>query len=337
MIDFLLNSPTVMPLIFAGLMGLCMLIYAIMDGFDLGVGMLMPFVGDDDKDKMVSSIGPFWDANETWLVFGIGILLVAFPVAHGVILGALYMPVAIMLAGLIIRGVAFDFRLKVHLEHKHIWNKAFFAGSFIASFAQGYMLGAYILGFAEGLAAFIFACTVGFLICAGYILIGSCWLIIKTDKKLQKRAVIWAQKALYGVIFGIFVVSISTPLASARIFDKWFTVENMIGLAPIPLLTWVFVVFLFVFLRQMPFPKDQWNWVPFAATVGIYVLCFQGLAYSFYPYIVPEQLEIIESASAPESLLFILCGALAVLPIIIGYTIYIHYVFGGKSADLSYD
>jgi len=337
MIDLLLTSPTIMPLVFAALMGICMLVYAIMDGFDLGVGLLLPLVDDRDKDRMIASIGPFWDANETWLVFGVGILLVAFPVAHGVILTELYLPVAIMLFGLIIRGVAFDFRLKVHSDKKDRWNKAFFWGSFITSFAQGYMLGHYILGFAGGWTEFLFAGIVGLLLCAGYILIGACWLIMKTENPLQKRAAVWAGKALYGVIAGILIVSLATPLTSTRIFEKWFNLETMIGLAPIPLLTGVFIVFLAIFLRQIPLKEDHWNWVPFVVTVGIYILCFQGLAYSFYPYIVPEQLTIVESASAPESLLIILCGALAVLPMIIGYTIYIHYVFGGKSTDLSYD
>lgn len=337
MIDLLLTSPTIMPLTFAALMGICMLVYAIMDGFDLGVGMLMPLVDDNDKDRMVSSIGPFWDANETWLVFGVGILLVAFPAAHGVILGELYLPVAIMLCALIVRGVAFDFRLKVHVEKKPLWNKAFFWGSFVAAFAQGFMLGDYILGFADGLAAFLFACIVGCLLCAGYVLIGACWLIIKTEKSLQKRAAVWAGNALYWVVAGIIIVSLVTPLASPRIFEKWFNLETMIGLAPIPLLSMVFIVFLAVFLRQIPFKEDRWNWVPFITTVGIYILCFQGMAYSFYPYIVPERLTIVESASAPESLFIILCGALLVVPMIIGYTVYIHHVFRGKSTDLSYD
>lgn len=336
MIETLLTSETILPLTFAGLMALCMLIYAIMDGFDLGIGLLMPLAGDREKDRMIASIGPFWDANETWLVFGIGILLVAFPLAHGIILGALYMPVALMLCGLILRGAAFDFRLKVHLRHKPLWNKVFFAGSLIASFAQGYMLGAYILGFAPGAAAVFFACVTGVLLCAGYIMIGTCWLIIKTEGRLQEKAVAWAQNALYGVTAGIVVVSAATPLASPRIFEKWFTLETLIGLAPIPALTALLVAFLFIFLRQMPFHEDRWNWVPFIATVGIFILCFQGLAYSFYPYIVPDRLTIIEAASAPESLLVILCGALAVLPVIIGYTVYVHYVFRGKATDLSY-
>ncbi len=326
-----------LPLSFAALMGLSMLIYAVLDGYDLGVGILMKDATDPEKDRMIGSIGPFWDANETWLVLGVGLLLVAFPKAHGIILSSLYLPVAVMLIGLTLRGAAFDFRAKAKIDHKHAWNNAFFAGSLITAMAQGYMLGSYILGFEKSLAAIGFSLLVGACVVAGYCLIGACWLIMKTEGELQKKSVHWARVSLWGTMLAIALISISTPLVSARIFDKWFSFPNIVLLAPIPLITAVLVIALEVLLRQLPKPNDRWCWVPFVTTIGIFVLCFHGLAYSFYPYIVPDQLKIIEAASAPESLMIILVGALIVLPVLIGYTFVAYKIFHGKAKDLSYE
>jgi cytochrome d ubiquinol oxidase subunit II len=326
-----------LPLSFAALMGLSMLIYAVLDGYDLGVGILMKRATDEEKDRMIGSIGPFWDANETWLVLGVGLLLVAFPAAHGLILTSLYLPVAIMLIGLTLRGVAFDFRAKAKIDHKNAWNNAFFAGSLITALAQGYMLGAYILGFADGMATVAFSLLVGLCVVAGYCLIGACWLIMKTEGALQKKAVLWARYSLWGTILAIALISISTPLVSERIFEKWFSFPNIVLLAPIPLITGTLVIALEALLRKMPKPQDKWCWVPFVTTIGIFILCFNGLAYSFYPYIVPDQLKITEAASAPESLMIILVGALIVLPVLIGYTFLAYKIFHGKAKDLSYE
>lgn len=326
-----------LPLSFAALMGLSMLIYAVLDGYDLGVGILMRRGTDSEKDRMVGSIGPFWDANETWLVLGVGILLVAFPKAHGIILSSLYLPVALMLIGLTLRGVAFDFRAKAKTGHKTAWNNAFFAGSLIAAMAQGYMLGSYILGFEKSLPAFAFSMLVGFCVVAGYCLIGACWLIMKTEDELQRKSVRWARKALWGTMLGIMLISLTTPLVSDRIFDKWFSFPNIVLLAPIPLMTGALVIALEVLLRQLPKPNDRWCWVPFVTTIGIFILCFHGLAYSFYPYIVPDQLKITEAASAPESLIIILVGAVIVIPVLIAYTFLAYKIFHGKARDLTYD
>jgi cytochrome d ubiquinol oxidase subunit II len=326
-----------LPLIFAGLMGLSMLIYAVLDGYDLGVGILMKSATDLEKDSMISSIGPFWDANETWLVLGVGLLLVAFPAAHGIILTHLYLPVAIMLAGLTLRGVAFDFRVKAKIDHKNAWNNAFFAGSLLTAMSQGYMLGAYILGFEKGWGAFAFCGLTSLCVVAGYCLIGSSWLIMKTEGVLQKKAVWWARISLWATILGIGIVSVATPLVSQRIFDKWFSFPNIVLLAPIPLVTGALVIALEVLLRQLPKPNDRWCWVPFITTIGIFILCFHGLAYSFYPYIVPDQLKIVDAASAPESLKIILVGTLIVLPVLFGYTFLAYKIFHGKTQDLSYD
>lgn len=326
-----------LPLSFAALMGLSMLIYAILDGYDLGVGILMKRASDNEKDRMIGSIGPFWDANETWLVLGVGLLLVAFPKAHGIILSSLYLPVAIMLIGLTMRGVAFDFRAKAKSQHKNTWNNVFFAGSIITALAQGYMLGSYIMGFEKTIAAVGFSLLTGLCVAAGYCLIGACWLIMKTEGELQHKSLYWARISLRGTMIAIALISISTPLVSERIFDKWFSFPNIILLAPIPIITVALVFSLEMLLRKLPRPDDRWCWVPFAVTIAIFILCFQGLAYSFYPYIVPDQLKITDAASAPESLMIILIGALFVLPVLIGYTFLAYRIFHGKANDLRYD
>lgn len=326
-----------LPYVFVFLMGLSMLIYVVLDGYDLGVGMLTPKANEEEKDIIIGSIGPFWDANETWLVLGVGLLLVAFPYAHGVILTNLYLPVAVMLLGLIFRGVAFDFRAKVPAGKKKRWNHAFFAGSLVTALAQGYMLGSYILGFEEGLGAMLFSTVVAVAVAATYCLLGAGWLIMKTEGELQKKAVRWAKYAVVGTTLGIALISLATPMASARIFDKWFALPEMLMLAPIPVFTAILLVATFILLRYLPQAKDRLSWAPFAMTVAVIILCFQGLAYSFYPYIVPEQMLIADAAAAPESLMIILVGALFVLPILIGYTIVIYRIFHGKATELRYD
>ena len=326
--------------VFLGLMGISMLAYVILDGYDLGVGILLQRASDEHKDVMISSIGPFWDANETWLVLGVGILLVAFPAAHGVILTALYLPVALMLLGLILRGVAFDFRVKAEAHHKPLWNFAFYAGSLVASFAQGVMLCLYITGFNYGALSLLFALITGLCLCAGYGLLGSGWLLMKTSGALQKQAVAWAQRSLWLTGLGIAAISIVTPMVSQRIFDKWFTLPYLFMLLPIPIATAVLFFVIDRTLRRLPKRLAEGNeygaWVPFAATVGIFLLAFYGLAYSLFPYLVVDRIDIWQAASAPESLKIILVGAAVVLPAIFGYTIYAYRVFWGKARELTY-
>ncbi|TAK91344.1 MAG: cytochrome d ubiquinol oxidase subunit II [Burkholderiaceae bacterium] len=326
-----------LPIVFMMLMGLAVLIYAILDGYDLGVGMLLARADEAERDLMIASIGPFWDANETWLVLGIGILLVAFPLAHGIILTALYLPATFMLIGLILRGVAFDFRVKAHAHHKPAWNWAFIAGSALASFAQGYMLGMTIIGFKQGFWATAFALLIGACLCAGYALLGASWLIMKTEQDLQVRAIRWARRSLWLTTLGVAAVSIATPLVSRRIFVKWFSLPDFFLLLPIPLMTAVLLFALDRILRKLPRPGDRWNWVPFVSTAAVFVLAFHGLAYSLYPFLVVDSLNIWDAASAPESLLIILIGAAVVLPTILAYTIYSYSVFWGKAKELSYD
>ncbi|MEO0920366.1 MAG: cytochrome d ubiquinol oxidase subunit II, partial [Pseudomonadota bacterium] len=248
-----------LPLIFAGLMGLSILIYVVLDGFDLGVGILYAVAKDEDKDRMIASIGPFWDANETWLVLAIGILLVAFPVAHGVILTALYLPVAIMLISLIARGVAFEFRAKADAEEKWLWNRVFFAGSLGTALSQGYMLGVYVLGLTGGWLAFQFGLIVALCLTATYAAIGSAWLIYKTEGDLQKRAVGWMQRSLLFTMIGMGIISLATPFASPRIFEKWFSVPEIIALLPLPIMTLGLFGFLFWQLLYLPDRNDRFS------------------------------------------------------------------------------
>ncbi len=326
-----------LPFVFAGLMGVSILVYVVLDGFDLGVGVLFPFADAEEKDRMIASIGPFWDANETWLVLAVGLLLVAFPAAHGDILTALYLPVAIMLIGLILRGVAFEFRAKAPAPHKEAWNNAFFVGSLMTSLSQGFMLGMYIMGLTWTLGHVAFAFLTAVFLTVGYSFIGATWVIHKTDEHLQRKAVDWAKGGIWGLVLGIGAISLATPFVSERIFEKWFSFPSLLYLSPLPIMSGALVVWLWWMLRRMPFYQDRWSWLPFAAATLLWVLAFCGMAYSFYPYVVPEQLTIYEAASAPESLFIILIGTCIVLPTIGGYTILAYTIFRGKATELRYD
>lgn len=335
-----MNAAYWLPVIFAGLMGLAMLVYVVLDGFDLGVGLLLPLADDAGKDRMVASIGPFWDANETWLVLGAGLLLVAFPLAHGVVFGALYIPVLLMLVGLILRGVAFDFRVKARDSHRPWWNAIFAVGSLLASLAQGVMLGRYLTGFAEGWLPWLFALLVGAGLSAAYALLGACWLIMKTDGPLQARAIGWARHSVAGAALAVLLVSGVTPLVNPAIAGKWFALPQLFLLLPLPLLTVALFALLHLLLprlaRRQALGNDRYCWLPFAATVGIVLLAFWGLAYSVFPQVVIGRMDIWQAASDPEALWIILWGALLVLPCIIAYTAFAYRVFWGKADSLSY-
>ncbi|QPC86503.1 cytochrome BD ubiquinol oxidase subunit II [Mesorhizobium sp. NBSH29] len=332
-----LDWPFLLPLIFASLMGLAILVYVILDGFDLGIGILFAVAGEDDKDVMIAAIGPFWDANETWLVLAVGVLLVSFPAAHGIILTALYMPVFLLLVGLILRGVAFDFRAKVPAGRKSRWNAIFFAGSALSALAQGYMLGIYVLGLDTGWAAMGFGALVALCLAAAYSAMGAAWLIYKTEGELQKKAVAWLRRALVFTVIGMGVVSLATPLASTRIFDRWFTFPEMLYLSPLPVLSALLFFYLWRQTFSLPRKNDSHSLMPFLTLAAIFALGFAGLAWSFYPYVVPDQLTIWQAAAAPESLGIVLVGVCFVLPVIIGATFFSYRVFSGKATDLRYD
>lgn len=330
-----------LPLAFMLIMGIAVLAYVVLDGYDLGIGILLGTAPTEERDGMVAAIAPFWDANETWLVLGIGVLLTAFPLAHGIILGALYLPVAAMLSGLILRGVAFDFRVKAQDRHKPFWNRAFCAGSLLAALAQGYMLGLLVVGFERSPPTLLFAAAIAVGLAAGYCLLGAGWLLIKASGTLQRRAVGWARASLGFTALGVAGVSVATPLLSRDIFEKWFAVPQVFLLLPIPLLTVALFVAAGMVLRRLPSllaegREGHWAYAPFALAIGIFVLAFHGLAYSLFPWLVPERLDIWQAAAAPGSLLFILVGVAVVLPMIVAYTAFAYRVFRGKAGRMEY-
>jgi len=318
-----------LPLVFAVLMGASILAYVVLDGYDLGVGMLLPAADRDEQDRMVASIGPFWDANGTWLVLGVGLLLVAFPGAHGEVLGALYLPVAAMLVGLMLRGAAFELRIKAEGWHRELWNWLFWAGSFLAAFAQGLMLGRYITGFDSGAGYWLFALVTGAALCGGYVLLGATWLIYRVEGALRDKAVAWARWGLLWVALGFALVSLGTPLVSETVREKWFSVPRIFFLAALPAATVAAWCFVWFNLRRS-------DTRPFLGAVAIYILAFAGLAYSLFPYVIIDRMTIWQAAAHDSALKFVLAGAAVVLPFIVGYTLYVYRLFGGKAKDGAY-
>ncbi len=322
--------------IFAILMAFSILLYAILDGYDLGVGMLIPLDEPEHSDTMIASIGPFWDANETWLVLAVGLLLIAFPTAHSVILKALYLPTLVMLVGLILRGVAFDFRAKAPFAHKPTWNFAFKFGSLLASAAQGYMLGMYVMGFEESLTSILFALVSALGVSAAYCFIGASWLVMKTEGKLQQRALRYTRRLLIITAIGICMVSVANILVDVSIYQRWLTSSYSSVLFAIPLIIYVFFYLAWHGVIKVETQENSNDAIPFLSCIGIFILTFAGLAISFFPYIVPNQLTIWQSVSAPESLNFLLYGALFVIPCIVAYTVFSYWVFWGKVDELRY-
>ena len=326
----------ILPLIFMAVMGLALLAYVILDGYDLGVGILVPFATDAEKDTMIFSIGPFWDANETWLVLGVGILLVAFPAAHGLVLGALYLPVAVMLLGLTMRGVAFDFRVKARDSHKTTWNRIFATGSFVTAAAQGWMLGSYITGFDYGWLSLAFAAGIAITLPAAYAMLGAGWLIMKTGDALQLKAVGWARKVILPMGAALLAISVATPIVSRTVFEKWFSLPQMFALLPIPVICAVALWAIWHVIAKPRVVAAGYGWVIFACTVLIFVMAFLGLSYSIYPFIVIDKLTVWDAASAHESLMVLLVGLGITLPAIIVYTIFMYKVFWGPARELTY-
>jgi cytochrome d ubiquinol oxidase subunit II len=248
--------------------------------------------------------------------------------------------VAFMLVGLTLRGVAFDFRVKARAAHKPLWNRLFYSGSLLASWSQGYMLGSLITGFADSWWNMLFNALIGAALVAAYCLMGAGWLIIKSEGELQLKAVRWARGSLWFTMAGIAAISIATPLVSPVIFAKWFSFPNIVLLIPIPVATAVLFAVIWRSLQRLPLRLGQGNeygaWVPFGATVGVFLLAFYGLAYSLFPWLVIERITIWQAATAPAAMGVILAGAAVVLPMIIGYTVFAYRVFWGKSAALKY-
>jgi Cytochrome bd-type quinol oxidase, subunit 2 len=324
---------TWLPLIFAGVIGLALLLYVILDGYDLGVGLLLPFANDHEKDQMLGSIGPFWDANETWIVLGIGVLLVAFPEAHGIVLTSLYLPVTLMLLALVLRGVAFDFRIKAGADQKERWNRIFVLGSLVASLSQGWMLGAYVTGLTQSGLSLLFSVLVALTLPALYIMLGAAWLQAKTAAPLRRKARIWCRAAWLPMGVCLLLLSIATPLVSPTIAAKWFTMPNFFYLAPVPLLA----VAAYAALGRSLYGVVGWRWTPFALLALLCVLAAGGLAYSLFPDVVLGRMTLFEAAASVPSLKFTLVGTLIALPCIIGYTLFVYRIFGGELGAQHYE
>lgn len=322
-----------LPVIWAGLIGTAVAMYVILDGFDLGIGILFPFARNEtQRDQMMRSIAPFWDGNETWLVLGGGGLLVAFPLAYSIIMPAVYLPVIVMLLALVFRGVAFEFRW-VAKPHHQLWDIAFAGGSIVASFMQGVILGALLHGIEVGNNAYaggtfdwvsLFSILTGLAVVAGYALLGATWLVMKTDGAVQAKAREQAKLLLPVVLAALAIVSLWTPLAIPRIYERWFTLPNFFWLSPVPLLTAYAAWSCWSGLQKGEDTR------PFVSTIALFLLGFIGLAASNLPLIVPPSIDVWQAAAHPSSQLFMLVGVLILLPIILAYTAFVYYTFRGK-------
>jgi cytochrome d ubiquinol oxidase subunit II len=268
---------------------------------------------------------------------GVGVLLIAFPKAHGIILTSLYIPVTIMLVGLILRGAAFDFRVKAADHRQPMWNMLFAVGSLMASMAQGWMLGAYITGLTGDAISVAFSVLISLTLPALYIMLGGAWLLIKTEDELFDKAAHWCRLALPPMAFALLLVSVATPLVSAEIADRWFKLPDAIGLLPIPMSCALAILGMDWMLRRPRVLHAGYGWFIFVALMVICMMAAIGLAYSIYPDIVIGRMTLWEAAAATESLQFIFWGAIVTLPAILGYTLYVHKVFSGKATELSYE
>jgi len=323
-----------LPILWALIIGFGLMMYVVMDGFDLGIGILLPFVPSiEDRDTMVNTVAPVWDGNETWLVLGGASLLAAFPLAYAVLLSALYIPLVLMFAGLIWRGVAFEFRFKADVAHRPFWDKAFAGGSYVATIAQGVSLGAFINGFKvtgpsyQG-GAFDwltpFSLFTGIALLAAYALLGSTWLILKTEGDLQRRMIALTRPITLTVLISVGVVSVWTPLNHAGIAARWFSFPDLFFLAPVPLLVLLAVWTMLRVLNRSP------NAAPFCLALLLLFLGYSGLAISLWPNIIPPNISIRAAAAPPQSMGFTLVGALFIIPFILGYTAWSYFVFRGK-------
>lgn len=322
------------------ILGIGVFFYVMLDGFDLGVGILYGFAPDTaSRNLVMNSIAPIWDGNETWLVLGGLGLLAAFPLAFAIIIPAVYFPILIMLLALIFRGVAFEFRFR-DAERRTFWDHAFNYGSLAATFAQGIVLGAFIQGFKVDGRHFTggsfdsftpFSILTGLALVFGYALLGAGWLIIKTEGALQEMARRAGRWALLGTLVCVGIVSIWTPLADADIAQRWFSTPNIYFLSPVPIVT---ALLALVEWRALNGKRD---FLPFLAALGLFLMSYIGIAISLWPMIVPHRYTLWQAASAPGTQAFLLLGTLFLLPVILAYTAWSYWVFRGKvRADIGY-
>jgi cytochrome d ubiquinol oxidase subunit II len=322
------------------ILGLGVCFYVILDGFDLGVGILYGFAPDTPSRNLVmNSIAPIWDGNETWLVLGGVGLLAAFPLAFAIIIPAVYFPILVMLLSLVFRGVAFEFRLR-DAEHKTFWDHGFHYGSVIATFAQGMVLGSFIQGFKVEGRHFTgsswdfltpFSVMTGIALVFGYSLLGAGWLVLKTEGELQAWARSLGRRCLVGVVLAVGIVSIWTPIMNASIAARWFSWPNIAFLSPVPIITALLAIMAWRSLNR------QTEIAPFASAIGLFLMAYLGIAISLWPMIVPYHYSLWEAASAPSTQAFLAVGTLTLLPVILMYTAWSYWVFRGKvRADIGY-
>ncbi len=336
-----------LPVAWFGVIGFGVLMYVLLDGFVLGLGILAPFAEDGAQlDHMMNTAAPIWDGNETWLVLGGAGLMAAFPKAYALVLSALYLPVLAMLLALIFRGVAFEFRFKGRGIARRAWGAAFSAGSIVAAFCQGVILGALVQGlplqagrYVGGAFAWFspFAVLTGAALVFGYALLGAGWLIFKTEGRLHKLARAMARPLVLAVLVFMALVSAGLPFLDSRLMARWFTGSNFLWLSPVPILTVLAAVMLWRDAAQPSAATRVHDARPFLWTLALFLLGFVGLLLGMWPFIVPPMLTIWDAASPPESQGFVLWGLVFLLPLILGYTAWSYSVFRGKvSADAGY-
>lgn len=319
-------------IIWAGIIASIIMLYVLFDGFDIGVGILFPYVNvETDRDILQNTVTPVWDGNETWLVLGAVLLYAVFPIAYGLLLPMLYMPVSFMLAAIILRAVAFEYRLKINSNHV-LWNLLFHIGSIVCAFMQGAILGTFIQGFDAGdilhgnyVPWFTpFSIMTGLFVIAGYALLGATWLIIKTEGELQDLMYNISKKCLIILSLGIAIVSIWTPFHDDVIFDKWFTIPNILYLAPIPGLTFMSISFCWYNLQ------NRNEVYPFFLAVAVFVMSYIGLCVSLYPYIIPHKVTFWDAAAPELTQHYMLIGLGVLMPFLLGYSFYSFRVFQHK-------
>ncbi len=324
---------SLLTLAWVGIVGFGVFMYVLMDGFDLGIGILYPFAPSEEaRDVMMNSVAPVWDFNETWLILGGAGLFAAFPIAYAVVLPAMYLPLLLMLIALVFRGVAFEFRFKARTS-RHWWNKAFFLGSLLATFAQGVVLGTFIQGievqgrnFAGGMLDWLtpFSLFCGLALVVGYALLGSTWLIWRTIGILQDWCFRVARRLLVAVLVMIVAVSLWTPLVEPGIAARWFAMPNIVLLSPVPLLT---AALAFGLWRALDEGRDR---LPFVFSMGLFALSYLGLAISLWPLLIPPSITVWQAAAPPETQVFLLIGMAFLIPTVLVYTAYSYWVFRGK-------
>lgn len=320
-------------IIWACIIGFAIIAYVVMDGFDLGIGILFPlFKVGRDRDTAMNSIAPVWDGNETWLVMGVGGLLAAFPLAYAIILPALYAPMIAMLLGLVFRGVAFEFRWR-DPAHQAFWDRAFTAGSIVATFAQGIALGALLQGITVENRAYgggwwewlsLFSLLTGCGLVVGYALLGACWLNWKTEETLQYQAVTYAGRLGIALLVLICAISLMTLTLEPEYYNRWLSFPSILATAQVPLAT---LIVTFLFYRSLRLRKDA---QPFFWALALFGLCLVGLGISIWPNVVPARVTIWEAAAPHRSQLFMLVGAAVMVPVILAYTAWSYWVFRGK-------